>query len=198
MSSKSLLDKINEKNWEINPSGIHVIDAVPAFSIKASKEVNRVKELVYTGTFTVIDGIKLFCDSIAKIAAELGEAKIAVTFLGVSGRIEGLASEEWIEIQGSAWDEHNIKWNIVTVDNTEGILDYLSKDPGRLAVLPSLFDPSAFVAKGLFVAGFPMLLSSQSAIKDTIKETLWTVNPDIDSLTSELKKIFNEQHKCEY
>lgn len=197
VSSKFLLDSLRERGWNLSTSGIHVIDKISSNSVQGpGGKTSSVKELVFVGSLSAIDGIKVFCEAIDLIAAELGQADISVSFVGIPKTIEELPSDEWIEVHASSWDEHSIKWNIVPVTETTGIVKYLAGAAGRIAVLPTLFDPSAIVAQEILYGGFPFVASSKSAIKDMIVSedtSRVLVNPDVADLTKKFRDMIGGQ-----
>lgn len=170
-----------------------MIDKISSNAIQGpGGKTSTVKELVFVGSLTAVDGIKVFCETIDLIAAEIGQAGVSVSFVGVPKTIEELPSDEWIEVHASSWDEHSIKWNIIPVTETTGIVKYLAGAAGRVAILPTLFDPSAIVAQEILYGGFPFISSTKSAIKDMIvseDQSRVLVNPDVVDLTKKFRDM---------
>lgn len=196
MSSKFLLEELGKKSWSLNLSGAHVIEAVSSESAAGPAQTTEVKELVFAGAMTTVDGLKVFCEAIDIVASELAKAGISVTFAGVPNTIDNVPSEEWIDIYAGNWQDYGLEWQIVAVRESSEILEHLSEKSGRVAVLPSLFDASSVLGQELLFAGFPFIASTESALqKMIITEDLdqVLVEPTADALGAKFTALIGQQ-----
>ncbi|KAL3895650.1 MAG: hypothetical protein SGCHY_004573, partial [Lobulomycetales sp.] len=169
VSSQFLLDNIREQAWEIDATVTHVIESIPSVNIAGpGGKYSDVNELVFVGNLNALDGLKVFCEAVDIAAADLSKAGISISFAGVPDMIDDVPSAEWIEIYAGNWQEYGLEWQIVKAHDSSDILEHLAEKPGRIAVLPSLFDANSVVGQELLYAGFPFVASTQSALKKQI------------------------------
>jgi hypothetical protein len=110
------LDKRTDEVWKLSGNGTHVIEGVLQNKKMYSLSVDvNVKELVFVGDMTTLDGIKVFCEAVDIVASELARAGISVSFAGVPKTIDNVPSEEWIDIYAGNWQEFGLDWNLVKV-----------------------------------------------------------------------------------
>ncbi|KAJ3217598.1 hypothetical protein HK099_005400 [Clydaea vesicula] len=171
-SSKYLLETVRKLSWKFSTFGTNVIERIS--SIVETEDLGikeaTLKELVFVGPMTTIDGLKLFCESVDLVAEELGKAGISVSFVGFEKTVDDVPSGEWIDIYASNWEEYGLKWNVIKLREVHEILSYLKMDSGRIAVLPALLDFSSTIARELLFNRYPFISSYNSAIKDMILE----------------------------
>lgn len=197
MSSKFLLETLRKQSWSFSSSATHVIDMIPSTSIAGpGGKYSSVSELAFVGNLDTASGLKIFCEAIDNVAAELGKAGVSVSFVGIPKTIDDVPSAEWIDIYAGNWEEYGLKWNLITAEDSSEILQYLSQSPGRIAVMPSLFDPTSIIGQELLYSGFPFIASTETALNKMIisedrERTL--VTPTTKALSKRFKEIINSQ-----
>jgi hypothetical protein len=111
-----LLEELGNRNWDIRLATTHVIQVVPSSSVVGSGgKFSGVKEFVFVGALTTLDGIKVFCEAIDIVASELVKAGISVSFTGVPDTIDNVPSEKWIDIYAGNWQDYGLEWQLVKV-----------------------------------------------------------------------------------
>jgi hypothetical protein len=94
----------------------HVIDSVLSATVAGpGGKTAEVKELVFAGALTTLDGLKVFCEAIDIVASELVKAGVSVSFAGVPKTIDNVPSEKWIDIYAGNWQDYGLDWQIVKV-----------------------------------------------------------------------------------
>ncbi|KAI9347615.1 hypothetical protein BDR26DRAFT_47834 [Obelidium mucronatum] len=193
LSSNAIFNEILAANWAINKENTHVLNKpAPKYSLtKATSE--SVQELVFVGSMTNAGGLKVFCDAIDSLIQEIQAEKIKITFVGSSGRINDMKSEEYIELRSLNWDAFEVAWSIRVVDDLEEIAKYAS-GKGRLAVYPALNDPVGTLAQTLIQSKIPIVLSGNSAAKEILAASdklSIVVDADGVSFAAKIKTILN-------
>ena len=103
----------------------------------AAPDDTEIEELVFFGRLEGRKGLALFCDALDHLSCR-EPRPFRVTFLGKNGTIERRPGLDYIHQRSSKWE---FSWQtITTLDNVQAV-DYL-RQPGRLAILPSLMDNS--------------------------------------------------------
>jgi len=155
-------------------SQIKIIPSIPSLPINEHRSIRekKMKELVFTGPMTTMNGLAVFCSMLELVHQDLANAHIKVTFLGPSSFVGQLTSEEYIDIQSSLWDSSDLSWSIHVVEDIKEIIDYLIEPgTGRIAVVPSLYDSTGYITQEIIFAQIPLIGSLSSSIKDYIDPT---------------------------
>ena len=125
-----------------------------------------VSELVFFGRLETRKGIELFCDALDRLAKVPACSKLQITFLGKPATINGCESRAYIEKRAAKWQW---KWTIVSNLDQPGAIHYL-KQPGRLAVIPSLMENSPYTVLECLGSQIPFLASQVGGIPELIAE----------------------------
>lgn len=147
----------------------------------------------------------MFCEAVDIVVSQLVDNNVRISFAGISGTIDGIASEQWIDIYAGNWEEYGLNWQLLKVfppvfnqkvHESSEILEYLAEELGRVAVLPSIFDANSDIGKEMLYSGFPFIASTESALKNMIvnedvEQVL--VEPTVDSLSLKLNDIIKTQ-----
>lgn len=97
-------------------AGVHVVDTIPTANVAGpGGQKIDVTELVFAGSLTTLDGIKVFCEAIDIAASQLADAGISISFVGIAGTIDHVPSEEWIDIYAGNWHDYGLDWKIEKV-----------------------------------------------------------------------------------
>ncbi|KAJ3210339.1 hypothetical protein HDU82_008330 [Entophlyctis luteolus] len=172
MSSNAVFDSLIAAGWEFNKENAHIIHK-PAPKIAVHKSASTlqhasVHEIVFVGPMTHAGGLKVFCDAIDHLVTQGLKPTPKITFLGSRGTINDLSSDEYVDLRSLNWDAADLAWAIHTADSLDQIQEYLTAQPGRLAVLPTLSDPTGTLAHALIAARVPLLVSAANAAVDVL------------------------------
>ena len=199
-SSQYMLNWISRERWRL-PSHCHVQpNVLPPSAIRSlgidlecppSADCSgEIHELVFFGRLEGRKGLALFCDALDRLA-ERGAEGYRVTFLGKNGSIAGQQGLDYLEHRAGNWD---CAWEAFTsLDNVEAIA-YL-RQPGRIAVMPSLMDNSPLAVQECLLAGVPFLATDIGGIPEMIRpedraQVLFTPRPA--ALADRLERVLRE------
>jgi glycosyltransferase involved in cell wall biosynthesis len=170
-SSRYMLDWLTEQGWRLPNSCCVLPNLLPSTaptdhhrrSTMGNGEAcpQDVEEFVFFGRLETRKGLVLFCDALDRLESR-GTKPFRATFLGKPGTVLGQPVLDYIVKRSHAW---RFPWKaITTLDNREA-LDYL-RQPGRLAVMPSLMDNSPLALHECLLAGVPFLASQVGGIPE--------------------------------
>jgi len=199
-SSQYMLNWISSQHWRL-PSHCHVqpnvlpLSAIRSLGIDLESRTSadcsgEIHELVFFGRLEGRKGLALFCDALDRLA-ERGTEGFRVTFLGKNGSIAGQPGLDYLEWRAGNWD---CTWEAFTaLDNVEAIA-YL-RQPGRIAVMPSLMDNSPLALQECLLAGVPFLATDIGGIPEMIRpedraEVLFAPRPA--ALADRLERVLRE------
>ena len=147
-----------------------------------------IHEMVFFGRLEVRKGLWLFCEAVDRLGERL-RAK-TITFLGRTTEASGLSSALRVV-------NRSVKWpacvKLLTDLNRDDALDYL-REPGRLAVMPSLSDNSPCVVYECLEASIPFLTTRGSGADELVHRSCWDdimVEPNVDALSESLARILD-------
>jgi glycosyltransferase involved in cell wall biosynthesis len=131
---------------------------------RTTERFEKIDELVFFGRLEGRKGLALFCGALDRLAA-ISSEEFKVTFLGKNGSIAGQSGLDYLEKRSRDWP---FPWRAVTtLDNVEAMA-YL-KQPGRVAVMPSLMDNSPLALQECLLAGIPFLATLTGGIPEMIR-----------------------------
>ena len=131
-----------------------------------SDERRPVTEIVFFGRLETRKGIELFCDALDRLAKEPAKHSFQITFMGKPATINGFESRAYLQNRAKTWPW---KWNILTNMDQPGAMRYL-REPGRLAVIPSLMENSPYTVLECLGSRIPFLASRVGGIPELIAE----------------------------
>ncbi len=167
--SQYLLDWERSRDWK-HPERTYVQPYPVPTDIEcvAGGEMERrpVDELVFFGRLEARKGLILFCDAVDRLCASRPDLAGAtrITFLGKGMTVGNELSIDYIRRRSRQWP---LPTNIENQRDRNQALDYL-KQPGRLAVMPSLMDNSPLAVVECLAAGIPFLASNAGGIPEQI------------------------------
>jgi glycosyltransferase involved in cell wall biosynthesis len=201
-SSRYMLDWLAEQGWSLPQCRRVIPNLVPRSALTTAScgpddgpdgpRPRNVEEIVFFGRLEGRKGLALFCDALDRLA-DTDALPFRVTFLGKNGTIAGESGLEYLERRSSGW---TFTWQaLTTLDRIEAV-DYL-RQPGRLAVLPSLMDNSPLAVHECLLAGIPFLASEVGGIPEMVRpedrpHALFPVRSDV--LASRLETALRAGH----
>ncbi|KAJ3134249.1 hypothetical protein HK100_003686, partial [Physocladia obscura] len=192
LSSNIIYDNLLLSDWNLNKDKTHILSKPLPKNLALKAETSeKVTEFVFVGSMTHAGGLEIFCDAIDIVISDIQSSKASITFLGSSGIIKDLKSEDYIELRANNWDSFEVSWNIHIVSSLDEITKYMRKS-GRLAIIPTLYDPVGAVAQALAHARTPMIVSSVSAVADILSasdKSNIISEPTGDQFASKLKSV---------
>ncbi|MFC7544650.1 glycosyltransferase [Siccirubricoccus deserti] len=130
-----------------------------AYGKPTSLAVRRVKELVFFGRLEARKGLHIFISALNEIDPSLLN-QIKVTFLGKG-------DEATIRAINAAKVSGVLNWSVLSDKDAAGATDYVSA-PGRLAVLPSLYENSSMAVAECIGRGASFLASDVGGTADLL------------------------------
>ncbi len=126
--------------------------------------VSPPRNIVFFGRLEERKGLRLFCNAIDALRAELAERGISVTFLGKPEKCAGMPSLEYIAKRSAAW-----QFPVHTL-TTLGQPDALRvlREGDSLAVMASPFDNSPCTVYEALAAGIPFLATRAGGIPELV------------------------------
>jgi glycosyltransferase involved in cell wall biosynthesis len=200
--SRYLLDWVKERGWRIKgQTWIHpnpapprrAADESPRSDSRGLSSVARrwVGELVFFGRLEVRKGLLLFCDALDQLSASELPESFRVTFLGKPCVIDGQDAATYLRRRAAHWP---FPVNIRCDCGHDEALAYL-RQPGRLAIMPSLIENCPLTVIECVSLGIPFLASAVGGIPELVaedchQEVLFT--PTVEELTARLRHAFVE------
>jgi glycosyltransferase involved in cell wall biosynthesis len=148
-----------------------------------------VKELVFFGRLETRKGLWLFCEALDRISERLRGH--VVTFMGRMTDVGGVPSAALIIERASRWP---FRVRLLTQLNQTDAVAYL-REPGRLAVMPSLADNSPCVLYECMSNGIPFVTTSGTGADELVHPDSRDdvmVEPSVDALASRLCSIIDQ------
>lgn len=207
-TSKPLLDSVLEQGWRI-PDNVYLLPylTVPVADAGKTAELERadelipsrqalVREFVFVGRLGTTGGLPVFLSAIDNVLSRDQKAHrkylkgrpLKVTFWGPNdlvGEDGELTGEHMIEARTFTWGQR-IKPLVRSQDaNLKRLVRYLTEPgKGRVAVMPSLVDSSAFFVHQALRAGVPVLASSVRSVQELVhiqdrREMLFPANDTV-------------------
>ncbi len=167
--SAYMFDWMREHRWQLPahslvipnlmPKSLRMAPAVLAFS---SQHIDRI---VFFGRLEPRKGLKLFCDAIDRLPANVRKHIGRVTFLGKSiATPGGFDSRQFIAQRSAQW---GVSVDVLTDRNRDGALAELEQ-PGTLAVIPSLVENSPYTVLECLMRGILFLASRVGGIPELL------------------------------
>ncbi|HWC61474.1 MAG TPA: glycosyltransferase, partial [Verrucomicrobiae bacterium] len=126
-----------------------------------------VTELVFFGRLETRKGIELFCDALDRLAKDpTTNRNVQVTFMGKPATINGFESRAYLQSRAKNWPW---KLNVLTTMDQPSAMRYL-REPGRLAVIPSLMENSPYTVLECLGSRIPFLASRVGGIPELIAD----------------------------
>ena len=124
----------------------------------------QVSEIVFFGRLETRKGIELFCDALDRLAGAPDLQNVKVTFMGKAATVSGRDSHAYIRGRAGKWP-----WTLSLVSDLDqpGAMLYL-RQPGRLAVIPSLMENSPYTVLECLGSRIPFLASRVGGIPELI------------------------------
>jgi glycosyltransferase involved in cell wall biosynthesis len=146
---------------------------------------HKARELVFFGRLEARKGIGLFCDAL-DLLKNRNFSEFTVTFLGKNGRIAGQDAVKFVRTRAQKWP---FPYRLLTDYGRDAALQFLSDQPGRIAVIPSLEDNLPTTVMECLVAGIPFLAARSGGIPELIAASdldTTTFSPDASELAERL------------
>jgi GT2 family glycosyltransferase len=121
---------------------------------------------VFFGRLEERKGLVLFCDALDRLLAAGGPRPGRVTFLGKPGRVGPRRAELFIAERAVRWD---VPHALVGDRDRAGAQAYL-REPGRLAVIPSLEDNSPYTVLECLTARVPFVAAAVGGVPELVAE----------------------------
>ena len=131
-----------------------------------SETRHPVTELVFFGRLETRKGIELFCDALDRLAKDPAHRNIQITFMGKPANIGGHESQAYLQKRAKNW---SWKWNILATMDQPSAMRYL-REPGRLAIIPSLMENSPYTVLECLGSRIPFLASRVGGIPELIAD----------------------------
>jgi glycosyltransferase involved in cell wall biosynthesis len=165
--SAYLLNWVQEQGWSL-PEESYVLPyplADHLYTASPPAQGGRVDEIVFFGRLEKRKGLPFFCDVLDELHKQ-GKLNVPVSFLGKIRDIDGLPSNEYIELRAANWPVPVLVES--EFSHHEG-LAYL-KGKSRLAVLASRSDNSPYTVYECLALGVPFIASDVGGIPELIAE----------------------------
>lgn len=166
--SQYLLRWERDRNWKLpEATFVQPCLAPPPVGVPAAARGSEaVRELVFFGRLEERKGLVLFCDALEKLAAQSPETgrHLRVTFLGKPMTVRGVPSLEYL---AGRIRRLPFPARVVSDKDRHAALAYL-REPGRLAVMPSLMENSPFTVVECVREGVPFLASTVGGIPELL------------------------------
>lgn len=206
-TAKVLLDSALEQGWKV-PDNVYLLPylTVPV-AASTSAEWERadelipsrqslVREFVFVGKLGTTSGLPLFVSAIDNVLSRDQKAHrkylkgrpLKVTFWGPNdlvGEDGELTGEHFIESRAFAWG-NRVKHLVRSQDsNMKRLVRYLTEPgKGRIAIVPSLVDSSAFFVHQALRAGVPVMASNVRSVQEIVhiqdrREVLFAANDTV-------------------
>lgn len=186
--SEYLLRKYESYGWSL-PERTYVqpypFRLPPVEPSSAPVDVN---ELVFFGRLETRKGLWLFCEALDRISEKLRGR--VVTFMGRVTDVGGVPSAALILAKASHWP---FRVRLLMQLNQSDAIDYL-KQPGRLAVMPSLADNSPCVIYECLDQRIPFVATSGTGADELIALDCWDdvmVEPSVRALSERLSTVLD-------
>jgi glycosyltransferase involved in cell wall biosynthesis len=195
--SQYMLRWMRARGWTL-PSVCYVqqniappeLQAVPSPARRGSG-VERPAEMVFFGKLEERKGIGLFCDALDRLASQ-NLSGFSVTFLGKNGRVSGRDALSYIRARAGHW---RVPYQVLTDHGHEAALRFLSEEPGRVAIIPSLEDNLPNTVLECLAGGIPFLASGAGGIPELIADSdveRVTFAPDASELADRLARALRD------
>jgi glycosyltransferase involved in cell wall biosynthesis len=124
----------------------------------------QISEIVFFGRLETRKGIELFCDALDRLAGSPDLKNVKVTFMGKTATVGGRDSQAYIRGRAGNWP-----WPLSIISDLDqpGAMLYL-RQPGRLAVIPSLMENSPYTVLECLGSRIPFLASRVGGIPELI------------------------------
>ncbi len=208
-NTKVLLDSVVDQGWKI-PDNVYILPylTVPvAANDKSGGEWERadelipsrqalVREFVFVGRLGTAYGLQLFLNAIDNVLSRDQKAHrkylkgrpLKVTFWGPNdlvGDEDDMTGEHFIESRAFGWGQR-VKYLVRSQDsNMKRLVRYLTEPgKGRVAIVPSLIDSSAFFVHQALRAGVPVMASNVRSVQEIVhiqdrREVLFATNDTV-------------------
>ncbi|HTW94171.1 MAG TPA: glycosyltransferase [Tepidisphaeraceae bacterium] len=150
--SHYMLDWMRRQKWTL-PERQEVIQYILTDVSPVAQRVQPINEIVFFGRLETRKGLALFCDALDLLAADVGGGKFSIAFLGKRSRVGDVDAAEFIADRAAKWP---FAWRIVDNLDRAGAMEFL-KQPGRLAVAPSLVENLPLTVLECLGNGIPIL-----------------------------------------
>jgi hypothetical protein len=160
----------------------------PIFRNSAAADLDRripINELVFFGRLETRKGLWLFCEALERLAQHYPATK--VTFLGRLTEFYEISTALQIINRSAKWP---YRVRLLNDFDQEQALSYL-REPGRLAVMPSIADNSPCVVYECMEFGIPFVTTRGSGADELVSPDCWDdlmVEPNVRSLTERLAR----------
>ncbi len=190
--SEWLLGWMREHDWPV-PGSARVIQylresvALETPALTAAPDDGRIRRLAFFGQLREGKGIRIFLAALRKLDGELTSG-VEVVFLGSASKRwppERILDELPEELRSSA--------RVVTSLEREQALDEL-RQPGTLAVMPSLLDNSPNTVAECVECGIPFIASATGGIPELVAEAdreRVLFGPTADDLAATLERVLS-------
>lgn len=188
--SSYLLQQYDRYGWKVK--GQVFQQPYPLYQDPIADSVDRrfnIDELVFFGRLETRKGLWLFCDALDRLAGRL--SGVSVTFMGRMTDTAGLSSGLQLVARSGKWP---CRVRLITDFGQEEALSYL-RQPGRLAVIPSIADNSPCVLYECMENRIPFISTRGSGGDELIDPACWNevlVEPSVVAIEKKLFEILEE------
>lgn len=161
--------------------------------LKDKNTRTSVNELVFFGRLERRKGLVLLCDALDQQNIR-NRSDFSLTFLGHAAFIDGKSAIEYLKERSKNW---KFSWTILPRKERDEALLYL-KQPGRIALIPSLSETMSFTVLECLWAGIPFLAAKAGAIPELINSIdldQVTFEPTPLSLAKSIERVLKEGGK---
>ncbi len=184
--SRYLADWLIAQGWDCEDKIFVQPYLAPEAKSVASSE--PIRELVFFGRLEARKGLALFCDALDRLPSVP-----PVTFLGKPTLIQNQSSLAYLKQRAKRW---STPARFETTKSQPEALAYL-RQPGRLAVMPSLTDNSPLAVTECLSMSIPFLASRVGGIPEVIHpedQARCLFSPNADDLAEKLKQTLGAIH----
>ncbi|MBV8773134.1 MAG: glycosyltransferase [Deltaproteobacteria bacterium] len=144
-----------------------------SFNLTRQERARGATNLVFFGRLEARKGIGLFCDAL-DLLSHATSPNFNVTFLGKNGRVAGRDGVSFIRARAKKWA---FPYRTLTDYTREAALQFLSEDPGRIAIIPSFEDNLPSTVTECLACKIPFLAGRGGGIPELIARS------DLESTT---------------
>ncbi len=168
--SRYMLDWMRGQDWRLPSMALVRPNAMlpeeePAAGLPGLG-ATQIRELVFFGRLEERKGLVLFCEAVDRLLASPGPRPERVTFLGKPGRVGPRRAELFLAERAARWDVPHV---LVADRDRAGAQAYL-REPGRLAVIPSLEDNSPYTVLECLAARIPFVAAAVGGVPELVAE----------------------------
>ncbi|MDD4932993.1 MAG: glycosyltransferase [Methylacidiphilaceae bacterium] len=174
-TSEALLRSLEAEGWIFPEDRRSLPPPLPASLLSLRKEEKEPfvpEEIVFFSPLESRKRLRIFCEGIDRLPAS-GTGKLRITFLGRSGRIEGIPGREHVARRVAGWPHD---WKILGQVEREEALGYL-REGKRLAVVGSASPGLSLAAWECACLRIPVLRVGANGSEEALAGQRWPLIP---------------------